>query len=242
MGGDGYFGDEVAQTYDQDHSGTGASLIEQTVDCLVELSEDGNILEFAIGTGRIALPLVGKGANVKGIELSRAMVQKLREKEVGKPLEVVIGNMTSAQVSGDFSLVFLVFNTIDNLTTQESQISCFENAARHLETNGRFLIETQIPPLQRLPFGETKLAFASNDKHFGVDEFDIATQNYSSNHVWMKGEHHQYLSIPFRYTWPAELDLMARIAGFDFEYRWSDWDRSTFDRLSSKHISVWKKR
>lgn len=242
MSRDGYFGNEVAQTYDQDHGGTDASLIEKTVDCLVELSGEGAILEFAIGTGRVALPLASRGASVKGIELSSAMVQKLREKEAGKPLEVQIGDMTSTRVSGEFSLVFLVFNTIDNLTTQEAQISCFENAARHLDTNGRFLVETQIPPIQKIPFGETRLAFASDDRHFGVDEFDIATQNYSSNHVWMQGERHKYLSIPFRYTWPAELDLMARISGFDLEFRWSDWDRSPFDRLSTKHISVWKKR
>jgi SAM-dependent methyltransferase len=170
------------------------------------------------------------------------MVEKLREKETGSPTEVAIGDMTTTQVPGAFSLVFLVFNTIDNLTTQEAQVACFENAARHLEPNGRFVIETLIPPIQKLPFGETRRAFASDEQHFGTDEFDVATQIYASHHVWMLGDTHKHLSIPFRYTWPAELDLMARIAGLELEFRWSDWDRTPFDRFSTKHVSVWKKR
>lgn len=182
-----------------------------------------------------------KGAKIKGIELSRAMIEKLREKETGAPMEVAVGDMTTTRIPGEFSLIFLVFNTIDNLTTQQAQIACFENAARHLLPNGRFLVETHVPPIQKLPIGETKLAFANSSRHFGIDEFDIATQNHTSNHVWMEDEGHKYLSIPFRYTWPSELDLMARIAGFDLEFRWSDWDRSPFDHLSKKHISVWKK-
>ena len=209
---------------------------------MIELSGEGDILEFAIGTGRIALPLSKKGAHIKGIELSSAMVEKLREKETGAPMEIAIGDMTSTRMSGSFSLVFLVFNTIDNLTTQDAQVACFENAAHHLKQDGRFLVETHVPPLQNIAFGETKLAFANDSRHFGVDEFDTATQKYTSNHVWMQGERHKYLSIPFRYAWPSELDLMARIAGLELEFRWSDWDRSPFDRMSKKHISVWKKR
>lgn len=238
---DGYFDQEVARTYDRDHGGTDPSLIRKTLDCLVDISGEGDILEFAVGTGRIALPLIERGVCVKGIELSCAMVDKLREKETGAPMEVTIGDMTSTRVPGEFSLVFLVFNTIDNLTTQQAQISCFENAAQHLQTNGRFLVETQVPPIQKLPFGETRRAFSNDNQHIGIDEFDVATQSYASNHVWMDGERHRFLSIPFRYTWPSELDLMARIAGLDLEFRWSDWDRSPFDRMSTKHISVWRK-
>ncbi len=241
MTDDGYFDQDIAETYDQDHSGNDPALIAKTVDCLIDLSGGGDILEFAVGTGRIALPLIDKGAHVKGIELSRAMVEKLREKESGPQMEVTIGDMTTEHVAGAFSLVVLVFNTIDNLTTQAAQVACFENAARHLQSGGRFLVETLLPPLQKIPFGETRLAFANSSDHFGIDEFDIATQNYTSNHVWMKGSDHKHLSIPFRYAWPAEMELMAKIAGLELEHRWSDWGRAPFDRLSTKHISVWRK-
>ena len=238
---DGYFDHDIAETYDQDHDGNDPLMIEKTVDCLIDLAGDGDILEFAVGTGRIALPLIKRNARVKGIELSKAMVKKLREKETGPAMEVAIGDMTSTRVEGSFSLVFLVFNTIDNLTSQHAQIACFENAARHLEPGGRFLVETLVPPLQKIPFGETKLAFANSRDHFGIDEFDIATQTYTSNHVWMNDSHHKHLSVPFRYAWPSEMDLMARMAGLEPEFRWSDWDRAPFDRSSTKHISVWRK-
>lgn len=241
MQSDGYFDAEIAETYDQDHSGNDPELIAKTVECLIDLSSGGDILEFAVGTGRIALPLIERSARIKGIELSAAMVAKLREKEIGPPMEVAVGDMTTERVAGAFSLVFLVFNTIDNLTTQDAQVACFENAARHLQPGGRFLVETLLPPLQKIPFGETKLAFANSSDHFGVDEFDVSTQNYTSNHVWMKGAEHKHLSIPFRYAWPSEMDLMAKLAGLELEWRWSDWDRSPFDRFSTKHISVWRK-
>ncbi|WPZ33250.1 class I SAM-dependent methyltransferase [Thalassobaculum sp. OXR-137] len=241
MSRDGFFDEGIAETYDRDHGGTDPDLIRQTVECLIDLSEGGEILEFAVGTGRIAIPLAERGAVVKGIELSRAMVEKLRAKETAAPMEVAIGDMTSVRVAGSFSLVFLVFNTIDNLTTQQAQVACFKNAAVHLRPGGRFLVETQVPPLQKLAFGETRLAFASDPRHFGVDVFDVATQSYRSNHVWMDGDRHTHLSIPFRYAWPSELDLMAELAGMTLEFRWADWNRSPFDRLSGKHVSVWRK-
>ncbi len=241
MDTDGFFGEAVASTYNQDHGGTDPVLIDRTVDCLLDLSCGGTALEFAIGTGRVALPLAERGASVKGIELSAAMVKKLREKEIGTPIEVTIGDMASTQVSGEFSLVFLVFNTIDNLTTQQAQIACFRNAERHLGPQGRFLIETLVPPIQKIPYGEKRLAFSSSSDHFGIDEFDVASQSYTSKHVWMKDGRHEYQSFPFRYAWPAELDLMANIAGLELEHRWSDWDRSPYDRMSTKHISVWRK-
>lgn len=241
MNSDGVFDEAVAQTYDRDHGGTDTALIDQTVACLHGLSMGGCVLEFAVGTGRIALPLAQKGVRVAGIELSRPMVDKLREKEVGPPMDVTIGDMTQAHVAGEFSLVFLVFNTIDNLTTQDAQVACFENAARHLQRGGRFVIETQVPPIQKIPYGETRLAFASDDHHFGVDEFDIMAQSYTSHHVWMDGAQHTHLAVPFRYAWPSEMDLMARIAGLELEFRWSDWDRAPFDAMSTKHVSVWTK-
>lgn len=241
MSRDGYFDERIAETYDQNHGGNDPALIRQTVDCLIDLSDGGEILEFAVGTGRIAIPLAERSALVKGIELSSAMVEKLRAKETSAPIEVVIGDMTSVRVAGNFSLVFLVFNTIDNLTTQQAQVACFKNAAVHLASGGRFLVETQVPPIQKMAFGETMLAFASDPRHFGVDVFDLATQTYRSNHVWMDDDRHTHVSIPFRYAWPSELDLMAEIAGMKLEFRWSDWDRSPFDHLSGKHVSVWRK-
>ena len=233
-----YFDDDVAGSYDQLH---GQGDIAATVDVLEALAENGAVLEFAIGTGRIALPLAARGLSVKGIEFSAAMVAQLRKKEVGDPMEVVIGDMCSARVAGTFSLVCLVFNTIDNLTTQDAQVACFENAAAHLADGGRFVVETLLPPIQKIPFGETKRAFACDAAHLGIDTFDITTQCYSSTHVWMDQGQHSYLSVPFRYTWPAELDLMARIAGLTLEHRWADWTNSPFTNRSTSHVSVWRK-
>lgn len=241
MNEDGHFGDAVAKNYDRDHGGNDPTLIKRTVDRLTELAGAGSILEFAVGTGRIALPLSARCRDVKGIELSSAMVAELRKKETGAPMDVVIGDMTSTRVLGDFSLVFLIFNTIDNLVTQEAQTACFQNAARHLVPGGRFVVETRVPPLQKLPFGETKLVFACNGDHIGIDDFDIATQTYRSNHVRLKGDRHERVSIPFRYVWPSELDLMAQAAGLELEHRWADWDKSPFTHLSQSHVSVWRR-
>lgn len=241
MNDDGYFGEAVAKAYDQQHGGRDPKLIERTVGCLRSLAGTGEVLEFAIGTGRIALPLRASGCKVKGIELSNAMVAELRKKESGDPIKVEIGDMVSTLMPGEFSLVYLVFNTIDNLVTQEAQTACFVNAARHLIPGGRFLIETQIPPVQQIPFGQTKLAFACSEEHVGVDEFDFASQKYTSNHVWMNADKHEFLSIPFRYAWPSEMDLMAKLAGLELEHRWADWERTPFSHLSQSHISVWRK-
>ncbi|WP_417578687.1 class I SAM-dependent DNA methyltransferase [Pelagibacterium sp.] len=241
MTNDGYFPQSVARTYDADHGGTDPGLIQQTVEVLYDLAQGKPALEFAIGTGRIALPLSERGCRVAGIELSQAMVAELRKKETGNPIEVAIGDMTQTRVEAEFSLVFLVFNTIDNLTTQEAQTACFRNAAEHLSRGGRFLIETQVPPIQKLPFGQTMSAFACSPGHMGIDDIDIVTQRYTSNHVWMGGDQTTSLTIPFRYVWPSELDLMAKLAGLELEHRWSDWDKSPFDRFSKSHISVWRK-
>jgi hypothetical protein len=236
-----YFDETVAKTYDHDHRGTESELVGSTVEVLHEMAGTGPILEFAIGTGRIALPLAARGCTVKGIELSEAMVTEMRKKETGSQLEVTIGDMTSVCIDEAFSLVFLVFNTIDNLVTQESQLDCFRNAAAHLETDGRFVVETLVPPLQRLPFGESKLAFACSPEKLGIDDFDVVTQNYTSNHVWIENGQQKRLTIPFRYAWPSELDLMAQFCGFELEHRWENWKKAPFTKLSRQHISVWKK-
>ncbi|MEO1285001.1 MAG: class I SAM-dependent methyltransferase [Pseudomonadota bacterium] len=238
---DGYFDHDIAATYDKDHGGTDPVLVEQTVELLSELSGGGEILEFAVGTGRVALPLAARGFTVKGIELSRAMVAQLRKKETGTPLPVTIGDMTDVRVHGTFSLVFLVFNTIENLTTQEAQIACFSNAAAHLSDGGRFVVETRVPPIQDLPFGEREMVFAREENHTGVDESDVSVQSCISKHVWREGSTTKEVAMPFRYVWPSELDLMAKLAGMELENRWDDWTKRPFTHLSRHHVSVWKK-
>ena len=238
---DGYFGEDVAASYDLDHGGSESEHIQTMVRVLHELTSGGSALEFAIGTGRVAVPLQERGVHVKGIELSRAMVAELKKKNGGSSIDVVIGDIASARLDGAFSLVFLVYNTIDNLTSQDAQVSCFENAFSHLAPGGRFVIETLVPPIQKIPFGETTLAFDCSTEYFGIDEFDIVSQRYTSHHLNLANGEYQRRSVPFRYAWPAELDLMARYAGFTLEHRWSDWERSQFTHMSSSHVSVWKR-
>jgi SAM-dependent methyltransferase len=211
--------------------------IAATVDRLAELADGGRALELAIGTGRIALPLAERGVEVHGIDLSEPMVEQLRAKPGGDAIPVAIGDMTTTRADGTFSLVYLVFNTIENLTTQDAQVACFENAAAHLDVGGVFVIEVEVPQLRRLPPGERFVAFHVGENHVGVDEFDVATQGLVSHHVTARGK----ASMPFRYVWPSELDLMARIAGMSLRERWEDWARTPFTSESRKHISVWTK-
>ncbi len=241
MHDDGHFGAEIAAVYDDDIHAFDPSRVKATVDCLEALAGGQRALEFAIGTGRIALPLKARGIDVSGIELSRAMIEKLREKERGAPMEIEVGDMATTRVPGAFGLVYLVFNTINNLTTQAAQIACFANAAAHLEPGGRFVIEVQVPPLQRLPPGETLLAFDRSDGHWGIDEIDVVTQRFTSHHVMFEGGGPQRTSLPMRYVWPSELDLMAQMAGLHPEHRWADWDQTPFTATSDKHVSVWRK-
>ena len=242
MHNDGHFDESVAAMYDDDEARSDSKLVAPVVDLLAELAGNGRVLEFAIGTGRVALPLAQRAVRVEGIELSRPMVERLRAKEGGTQIPVTIGDMSTTRVAGDFSLVYLVFNTINNLTSQEAQVACFQNAAAHLEPGGCFLIEVGVPPLQRLSKGETLLAFDRSDTHWGIDEFDVVTQNFTSHHVRMRVQRLERLSIPFRYVWPAELDLMARLAGLRLKERWSGWQREPFTRLSDSHVSVWQKQ
>jgi SAM-dependent methyltransferase len=211
--------------------------IARTVDFLAGLTGDGRALELAIGTGRIGLPLSERGVEVHGIDLSAPMVEQLREKPGGTGIPVTIGDMTTTRLDAAFRLVYLVFNTIDNLTTQEAQVACFENAARHLEPGGCFVVEVHVPELRRLPPGERFVVFHVGENHVGVDEYDVATQGLVSHHVTARGKS----SMPFRYVWPAELDLMARLAGLRLRDRFEDWDRSPFTSESPKHVSVWEK-
>ena len=241
-GPDGYFGEEIAADYD----GSGGSefdpaVIAATVDFLAGLAGDGRALELGIGTGRIALPLAARGVPVHGIDLSRAMVDRLRSKRGGDAIAVTIGDFSTARVEGRFALAYLVFNTIENLTTQAAQVACFANVATHLEPGGRFVIECGIPDLRALPHGETAVVFDVSENHWGIDEYDVANQGLISHHFTRVGDCIEYSSGPFRYVWPSELDLMAQMAGLRLAERWSDWHRGPFTSESRKHISVWEK-
>ena len=239
---DGYFGEEIASTYDADTSGMhDQTVIDTVVDVLAGLAGDGKALEFGIGTGRIALPLARRGIEVHGIDLSKAMVARLRDKPGGDAIGVTIGDFAHTRVPGEFSLAYLVFNTINNLTTQDEQVACFVNAATHLEPGGSFAIEVGVPALRLLPPGQRAVPFDVGEKHWAYDLYDCATQSMSSNYVDDDGEGARLWSIPFRYVWPAELDLMARIAGLVLVERWQDWDGTPFTHESSRHVSVWQK-
>ncbi|QDY71335.1 class I SAM-dependent DNA methyltransferase [Qingshengfaniella alkalisoli] len=241
MQDDGFFDEAVAATYDDDEASNDPAEIERIVAWLAELAGNGPALEFAIGTGRIALPLARAGVEVVGIDLSRPMLRRLRSKPGGDAVRATIGDMTSTRLGQTFSLVYLVFNTINNLTTQAAQVACFENAAAHLEPGGAFLIEVGVPPLQRLPEGETLIAFELNATHWGVDEIDVVSQRFSSHHMQISGKGIEHRSIPFRYVWPSELDLMARLAGLTLFHRWGGWQQEPFTARSRSHVSVWRK-
>jgi SAM-dependent methyltransferase len=239
---DGYFGEDVAARYDESSAEMfDPAVVEPAVAFLAQLAGGGRALELGVGTGRIALPLARRGVPVHGIELSNAMVSRLRAKPGGDEIGVTIGDFATATADGEFSLAYLVFNTIGNLTTQDAQIACFRNVARHLEPGGCFVIEVGIPQLRRLPPGETFRVFDSSETHWGVDEYDVANQGLVSHHFSIVDGRWQLLSMPFRYVWPSELDLMAELAGMRLRERWSDWSREEFTAESRKHISVWEK-
>jgi SAM-dependent methyltransferase len=238
-----FFGEQVAARYDELSDEMFApSVVDPAVDFLAGLAGEGDALELGIGTGRIALPLAQRGVRVKGIDLSESMVERLRAKPGGAEIQVEIGDFATTTVPGSFTLAYLVFNTINNLTTQDAQVACFENAAAHLEQGGCFVIEVGVPGLQRLPPGETVRPFRVTPTRLGFDEYDIAAQGLISHHFRVVGDRLEARSIPFRYVWPAELDLMARIAGLTLRERWSGWKREPFTSESTKHISVWEKR
>lgn len=237
-----HFGPEVAARYDE---AVGEMFepdeVDQTVDFLTALAGEGPVLELGIGTGRIALPLAARGLRVHGIDLSEAMVGQLRAKPGGDEIGVAIGDFATARVDGSFSLAYLVFNTIGNLTSQDEQAACFRNAAAHLEPGGCFVIEIGVPRLRELPPGQRFRVFSFAPTHLGVDEYDVARQGLISHHHTLRDGVWELRSIPFRYVWPAELDLMARMAGMTLRERWGDWNREPFTSESEKHVSVWQK-
>ena len=244
LGDDGYFDERVAARYDE--SGEIAetfdpAVVDPIVDFLVELAGSGRALELGIGTGRIALPLAGRGVTVHGIELSQAMAARLSAKPGGEDIGVTNGDFATTTVEGTFSVAYLVFNTIMNLTTQAAQVACFRNVAAHLEPGGCFVIEVGVPDLQRLPPGETLLPLYVSETGWGYDEYDVANQGLVSHHFELVDGRVERSSIPFRYAWPSELDLMAELAGMTLRERWSGWKREPFTSESRQHVSVWGK-
>jgi len=231
-----YFAGQVAERYDATLGDRGdPEVVAATVDFLVELAGEGAALELGIGTGRIALPLAARGVRVHGIDLSPDMVAQLRAKPGGGEIPVTIGDFSTSRVGETFSLVYLVFNTINNLTTQDAQVACFESVAAQLEPGGCFAIEVGVPSPEPLR------VFALSETHVGVDEYDAATQRLVSHHFSLVDGAWELRSIPFRSVSPAELDLMARLAGLRLRERWSSWAREPFTAESRRHVSVWEK-
>ena len=233
-----------AERYDAEEGEmSSAAVLGPTLDFLGGLAGDVRALEFAIGTGRVGVPLRERGVPVVGIELSAHMAAMLRRKIDEETLPVAIGDMATTVVPGEFALVYLVYNTITNLLTQDEQVECFRNAARHLAPGGRFVIELGVPPLRFLPPGQVAVPFDVSERHLGFDTFDLVEQILVSHHLTRAGDDGRYRrgSSRHRYAWPAELDLMARIAGLELEQRAADWDGAPFTQDSAKHISVWRK-
>ncbi len=237
-----HFGESVAARFDERYAHQAdPAVVGPMVDLLAELAAGGAALELGIGTGRIALPLAARGVPVHGIELSEAMLARLRAKPGAERVGVTVGDFATATVEGTYTVAYVVANTIMNLTTQDEQVACFQNVSAHLEPSGCFVIEVLVPRLRRLPPGERFQPFAVSPTHLGFDEYDVARQGLISHHYWIEAGGIEVLSPPFRYVWPSELDLMARLAGMSLRERWAGWAREPFTSESEKHVSVWEK-
>ncbi len=233
----------VARQYDAtSHAMTQHEVLEPTVEFLAALAGDGTALEFAIGTGRVALPLRERGVDVQGIEISQDMVDELRAKPGGDAIQVTIGDMATTRVGESFRLVYLVYNTIGNLLGQSEQVACFRNAAAHLEPGGCFVIEVEVPRLRSLPPGQHAHAFDVSEQHLGFDTYEFADQQLTSHHYWTSPDGSvDRFDSRHRYVWPSELDLMAELAGLSRRERWADWTRAPFTDDSPSHVSVWER-
>src|SRR5438874_10008789 len=237
-----FFGEQVAERFDEQYAHLAdPAVVDPMVAFLADLAGHGAALELGVGTGRIALPLAQRGVRVHGIDLSEAMIARLRAKPGAEQVGVTVGDFATTTVEGKFSVAYVVANTIMNLTTQDEQVACFQSAAAHLEPNGCFVVEVLVPRLQRLPPGETFQPFAVEPTHLGFDEYDVVRQGLISHHYWIDGDKVEVLSPPFRYVWPSELDLMARLSGMTLRERWAGWKREPFTGDSDNHVSVWQK-
>jgi SAM-dependent methyltransferase len=233
---------EAAQGYDTPGEGMfAADVLGPAVTRLSELAGDGRALEFAIGTGRVAIPLADRGVPVTGIELSGPMIEQLRTKADEATIPVIAGDMSTARAPGEYTLVYLVFNTISNLLTQSEQVACFRNAARHLRPGGRFVIELWVPELRKLPPGQQATVFTSEPGYIGLDTYDLLDQRVVSHHFrFGAGREARVFRSPHRYIWPSELDLMAELAGLELEARHADWSGAEFTAESRSHVSVYR--
>ncbi|MER6958792.1 MULTISPECIES: class I SAM-dependent methyltransferase [unclassified Streptomyces] len=236
---------DAAQRYDTPGSGMFApEVLGPAVDRLARLAGGGAALEFAIGTGRVAVPLAEAGVSVTGIELSLPMVEQLRTKAAEATIPVVMGDMATTVAPGEYTLVYLVYNTISNLLTQDEQVQCFRNAARHLAPGGRFVIELWVPELRKLPPGQPATVWQSEPGYIGLDTYDVLRQHVVSHHFrfdeFDETEQARLFRSPHRYIWPAELDLMAQLAGFELETRHADWAGAAFTAESRSHVSVYR--
>jgi SAM-dependent methyltransferase len=237
-----YFDERIAASYREKWPDLfEPEVVGPAVSFLADMAGTGAALELGIGTGRIAIPLSQRGVRVHGIELSPAMIAQLEAQPGTDNIAVTIGDFATTRVDGTFRLAYLVRNTIANLTTQDEQVECFRNVAAHLEPGGRFVVELYIPDLQRLPPGETIRPFTVTATHLGFEEYDVASQIAFSHHYWVMEGRVETFSAPFRYAWPSELDLMARLTGMTLRDRWSSWEREPFTSDSRSHVSVWEK-
>ena len=233
---------DAAQRYDTPGAGMFApDVLGPTIERLAALAGDGRALEFAIGTGRVAIPLAEHGIPVTGIELSPPMIEQLRAKAGGAAIPVIVGDMATASAPGEYTLVYLVYNTISNLLTQADQVACFRNAARHLTPGGRFVIELWVPELRKLPPGQQATVWHCEPGHIGLDTYDVLRQRVVSHHFrFGDGRQAELFRSPHRYIWPAELDLMGQLAGFQLETRHADWAGTEFTAESRSHVSVYR--
>ena len=238
------WGRDVAAVYDATTSAEfEPSVLDPTVDVLAELARGGRALEFAVGTGRVALPLSARGVPVCGVELSPHMVERLHAKPGAEAVPVTIGDMTSTRVPGSFTLVYLVANTIMNVTAQDEQVAVFANAAAHLEAGGCFVVQDIVPQLRAVPPGERGRVFTLDPDHVGIETFDDLVGQVAWSHHWMEVEGRLVRhSAPYRYVWPSELDLMAKMTGFRLRERWAGWDRSPFTSDSQSQVAVFEKQ
>jgi SAM-dependent methyltransferase len=239
---DGYFGEDVAPRYDETSEPMfDPAVVTPAVEFLAGLAGTGRALELGIGTGRIALPLAAHGVEVHGIELSEAQVERMRAKPGGADIPVTIGDYSVARAEGTFRMAYVVWNTIMNVTSQDAQVASFRNVAAQLEPGGTFVVEVLVPGLRRLPPGDRYVVFDFGEHHWGIDEYDVVNQGLVSHHFQETDGRIERSSGPFRYVWPAELDLMAQLAGMRLRERWAGWLREPFTSESTSHVSVWEK-
>jgi len=218
------------------------ALLDTTANFLADAARGGAALEFAIGTGRVAIPLSERGVDVHGVDISEDMIAHLRAKAGARSIATTVGDCATVRVPGSFSLVYLVYNALSNLTSQAEQVECFRNASRHLDPGGRLVVEMWVPDLRRFPPGAVALPFDVSESHVGLDTIDVATQRGVSHHFIIVGDRIAQFDSPYRYAWPAEMDLMAQLAGLTLRERWADWDRSPFTSESTNGISVWERQ